>query len=69
MANQTEQLGRLLSKEGARVRIVQTNAPYRPRAVRRVRGVRALFRLMPYMWNLRRAMGEATLVHIMANSG
>ena len=69
MANQTEQLGRLLSEEGARVRIVQTNAPYRPPAVRRLRGVRALFRFVPYVRKLRRSMREATIVHIMANSG
>ena len=31
MANQARQLARLLSDEGLEVRMVQTNAPYRPR--------------------------------------
>lgn len=69
MANQTEQLGRLLAKEGAKVRIVRTNAPYAPGLIAGVKGVRAAFRLVPYLLELRRAMRGATLVHIMANSG
>lgn len=69
MANQTKQLARLLRGEGATVRLVQTNAPYRPRFVGLTRGVRALFRLVSYVRELRRAIRGATLVHIMANSG
>jgi len=69
MANQTQQLVRLLSEEGIRVTLVQTNFPYRPAFVGRVRGVRALFRLFPYLVRLWQAAGHAELIHVMANSG
>ncbi len=49
MANQTEQLSRLLRVDGAGVELVQVNPPYRPRWVGHIRGVRALFRLIPYI--------------------
>lgn len=69
MANQTQQLRRLLQSEGITVRFVQTNAPYRPSWVGRVPVVRALFRLMPYLARLWRSMSESDVVHVMANSG
>jgi glycosyltransferase involved in cell wall biosynthesis len=69
MANQTRQLGRLLSDEGAAVTVVRTNAPYRPSFVGSVPGARAFFRLIPYLARLRRTAGDATLVHVMASSG
>ena len=69
MANQTRQLAELLRGEGLCVEVVQVNAPYRPRWVSGVRGLRALFRLLPYLWCLWRAAGRAELLHIMANSG
>jgi L-malate glycosyltransferase len=69
MANQTEQLARLLRSEGAVVDVVPTNAPYRPAFVGHIRGFRAAFRFWPYVGSLRRATLGATLVHIMANSG
>ena len=69
MANQTKQLARLLESEGAAVNVVRTNAPYRPRLIAGVRGVRALFRFVPYLRALRRAARDATLFHVMANSG
>lgn len=69
MANQTKQLARLLEREGAEVRVVRTNAPYRPRVVGSLRGGRALFRLVPYVRALKRAARGATLFHILANSG
>ncbi len=69
MANQTNQLARLLEGEGAAVNVVQTNAPYQPRLIENVRGVRALFRFVPYLRALRRATRDATLVHVMASSG
>jgi glycosyltransferase involved in cell wall biosynthesis len=69
MANQTEQLWHLLRGEGARVTMVATNAPYRPEWIRRLRGLRALARLVAYRRALRRAMAGADLVHVMANSG
>ena len=69
MAGQTRQLADLLAGEGAQVELVATNAPYRPRWVGRLRGVRALFRLFPYAARLWRAAGRASVVHVMANSG
>jgi glycosyltransferase involved in cell wall biosynthesis len=69
MANQTRQLARLLGQEGAEVEIVQVNAPYRPRWVGSLRGVRALFRLVPFLVRLWSAAGRVQLFHVMANSG
>lgn len=69
MANQTMQLARLLEEEGCRVTLVQTNRPYRPSWIANFRGARALFRLAPYLRALWRAMDDADLVHVMANSG
>ncbi len=69
MANQTRQLAELLQKESACVQLVQVNAPYRPSWIRHVRGIRAIFRFVPYMINLWRAAGRVDLFHIMANSG
>ena len=68
MANQTRQLARLLADEGCRVTVVQVNAPYKPAWVGRIRGVRALCRLPPYIVRLWRTAGEAELIHVMANS-
>lgn len=69
IANQTRQLGELLAKEGAQVVLVPVNAPYRPCWIGRVRGMRALFRLVPYVVNLWRAASRVDLFHVMANSG
>ena len=69
MANQTVQLARLLSAEGVAVEIVQVNRPYVPAWAGRLRGVRALFRLVPYLVALWRACGRCDVVHVMANSG
>jgi glycosyltransferase involved in cell wall biosynthesis len=69
MANQTRQLAAMLSSEGCRVTLVAVNAPYRPRWIRSVRGLRALFRLIPYLFVLWRSMREVEIVHLMANSG
>jgi glycosyltransferase involved in cell wall biosynthesis len=69
MANQTRQLARLLADEGCNVVIAQVNAPYRPSWIAPLRGVRALFRLLPYLLTLWRNTGRVDLVHVMANSG
>jgi glycosyltransferase involved in cell wall biosynthesis len=69
MANQTRQLAELLGGEGAMVTLVQTNSPYRPGIISRVRGVRGLFRFVPYVFRLWRVTGQVDLLHIMANSG
>jgi glycosyltransferase involved in cell wall biosynthesis len=69
MANQTLQLQRLLQEEGVTVELVQVNAPYRPQWMGRVRGLRAVARLLPYLVTLWRALGRADVAHLMANSG
>lgn len=69
MANQTLQLARLLEADGQRMEVVQVNAPYRPAWVGRIQGLRAVFRLLPYLAALWRAMGRADVAHVMANSG
>lgn len=69
MANQTRQLGELLSDAGASVSLVQVNAPYRPAWAGRLPVVRSLFRLAPYLWRLWRVAAGADVMHVMANSG
>ena len=69
MANQTLQLARLLREGGVSVDVVQVNAPYRPPWIERFRGVRALFRSVPYVVALWQAAGRVDLFHVMANSG
>lgn len=69
MANQCEQLVRLLRKEGVEVELVRNNAPYRPRWVGRVPVLRAFFRLLPYLSGLWAAAGRVQVMHILANSG
>ena len=69
MANQTRQLAELLGAEGATVEVVQVNRPYSPAWVGRVRGLRAVFRLVPYLWHLVRAARRSAIFHVMANSG
>jgi glycosyltransferase involved in cell wall biosynthesis len=69
MANQTLQLAKLLRAEGAAVELIRVNSPYRPRWVGRIKGIRAIFRLLPYLAHLWRSAGEVQLFHVMANSG
>jgi glycosyltransferase involved in cell wall biosynthesis len=69
MAMQTLQLARLWATEGLAVELVQTNAPYRPPFVGNVKGLRALFRLLPYLWRIWRLAGSSDVIHLMANSG
>lgn len=69
MANQCEQLLRLLRAEGAVVEHVSTNAPNRPAWIECVPYGRAGFRLLPYLIVLWRSIGRAEVVHVFANSG
>ncbi|MGH7680497.1 MAG: glycosyltransferase family 4 protein [Candidatus Eiseniibacteriota bacterium] len=69
MANQTLQLAHLLRGEGATVELVETNAPYRPAWATKLPGLRAGFRLLPYLGRLWSAAGRANVAHVMANSG
>lgn len=69
MANQTQQLATLLRKEGVEVEVVQVNRPYKPEWIGSVKGLRALFRLIPYLLRLWAVAGRVHLFHVMANSG
>jgi glycosyltransferase involved in cell wall biosynthesis len=69
MATQTRQLREMLDGAGVAVEIVQTNRPYRPAIVGRMRGLRAALRFVPYAFSLWRAAERSTVFHVMANSG
>ena len=69
MALQAAQLVDLLRRDGAEVLFVPTNPPYRPAWAGRVRGLRAVFRLLPYLVALWRACGRVDVLHLLANSG
>lgn len=69
MANQTRQLAELLTGEGVTVRMIQTQPPHRPAWVSGIPVLRALCRLVPYLYALWRGCRGAQVVHIMANSG
>ena len=69
MANQTLQLAKLLREEGAMVELIQVNRPYHPHWIGRLKGVRAAFRLLPYIVHLWRSANKVQLFHVMANSG
>jgi len=66
---QTMQLARLLTREGLVVELVQTNLPYWPSVVEKIKGLRAIFRLLPYLWRVWRLAGKTDVIHLMANSG
>ncbi|MBL8445227.1 MAG: glycosyltransferase family 4 protein [Zoogloeaceae bacterium] len=69
MANQCEQLARLLRTEGVAVEVVRNNPDYRPQWVGRVPVLRAFARLLPYLFALWREAGRAEVMHVLANSG
>jgi glycosyltransferase involved in cell wall biosynthesis len=69
MAEQTAQLARLLSNDGVQVNVVQVNVPYPNNWLGKIRGLRAIIRLIPYLLRLWQAIGNASIVHVMANSG
>lgn len=69
MANQTRQLKQLLEQDGVKVTMVAVNAPYRPAFIGKIPGLRAVFRLIPYLFSLYRCFAQAQVVHVMANSG
>jgi glycosyltransferase involved in cell wall biosynthesis len=69
MANQTQQLAKLLRDEGILVELIQVNRSYSPRWVGQIKGIRAAFRLLPYLIHLWQCANKVQLFHIMANSG
>lgn len=69
MANQTKKLAEFLRDENLDVEIIRTNADYKPNFVGQIPVVRALFRLVAYIWTLFSRLSHTDIVHIMANSG
>lgn len=69
MANQTKQLAHLLTSEGIQVTLIQVNAPYYPQWIGKFKGIRAFFRLIPYLYKLWQASHSVQIFHVMANSG
>jgi glycosyltransferase involved in cell wall biosynthesis len=69
MANQTLQLAGLLREENIEVELIQVNRPYRPTWIGKFKGIRAGFRLLPYISQLWFSAGRVQLFHVMANSG
>jgi glycosyltransferase involved in cell wall biosynthesis len=69
MATQTRQLFELLAAEGLNVRVIQTNSPYSPSWVGNIKGIRAIFRLLPYFLKVWKLAGQVNVIHLMANSG
>jgi len=68
MANQVQELAWRLKQEGYSVDVVQVNSPYRPHWVGRIRVIRAIFRLLPYLWQLWLQTSRSTVLHVFANS-
>lgn len=69
MANQLLLLRQLLNDDAIDVTVIQVNAPYVPSWVVHFKGVRALFRLIPYLFSLWRTSGSVDLLHVFACSG
>ncbi|NMG54665.1 glycosyltransferase [Aromatoleum aromaticum] len=69
MANQCEQLVRLLRRDGVKVELVCNNARPYPPWVGSVPVVRAACRLFPYLAQLWLSAGRVEVVHVLANSG
>lgn len=69
MSNQLQQLNELLTAEGFQVEVTPVNSPYKPLWVGKLKGVRALFRFVPYFFALWRRTSDTDVSHIFANSG
>ncbi len=69
MANQLNQLYQLLLQEAIQVSLVQTNAPYPYKIIENAKGVRALFRLIAYFFEVWKLAGKVNVIHVLSNSG
>lgn len=69
MANQMNQLYRFLLEEDIQVTLVQTNAPYTYNLIAKIKGVRALVRMIPYLIKLWKLAGKVDVIHVFSNSG
>lgn len=70
MANQANQLYQLLQKEeGVTVSFLQTNPPYANKVIEKMKGIRALFRLISYLFKIFQLTSKVDVIHVFANSG
>lgn len=69
MANQTNQLAGLLRSEGIDVVLVQTNPAYPNELLSKLKGFRAIVRLILYVYQLLQVTKQVDCLHVMANSG
>jgi len=69
MANQFNQLKQLLTDDGVKVYPVATNPPYPKRWMGKLKGLRAVFRLLPYLVNIWKLAGQVDVIHVFSNSG
>jgi glycosyltransferase involved in cell wall biosynthesis len=69
MANQTKKLAEFLISEGLSVEVIRTNADYKPAFIGKVPVLRAVFRLVAYIFTLLIRSKKTDIIHIMANSG
>jgi len=70
MANQVRQLYQLLQQEpGVNVHLVQTNEPYPSALVGAIKGVRAVGRLITYIFKVYKFVGQVDVIHMFSNSG
>lgn len=69
MANQLNQLYGLLQNEGIQVSLVATNAPYPFKIIEKIKGVRAVFRMLPYLLKVWQLAGKVDVIHVFSNSG
>ena len=69
MANQTQQLAELLRAGRASVTMVQTNSPYSPMWAGEIPGLRAIFRLVPFLLAVWRAAGKVAASNVVSLDG
>ncbi|NOR69341.1 MAG: glycosyltransferase [Methylomarinum sp.] len=70
MANQANQLYQLLQKEqDVEVYFVQTNKPYPNPLIAKIKGIRAVVRLISYIGDVYKLTGQVDVIHMLANSG
>lgn len=69
MARQTAQQIELITEKGHVASVIPTNLPYQPAFVEKLKGIRAVVRLMHYLVVLFAKLRQVDVVHIMANSG
>ncbi len=69
MANQAKQLAELLKKDNIEVKFVRNNAPYQPAVVEKIKGLRAVFRIVPFFLKVWHLSKTVDVIHVFSNSG